>query len=280
MIYLNFNLKKIDEAKTTEISVSLVAMSGNNNSNEIKPEAVANSTPKPEEKPQPKAEEKIIEKIKSPQESVKNQVKPQPKKITKAMPAKSAAKPIAEKKIPEFKEEEKLEEKQDEAIKAKEDPVKNKNQDDSAKDVAKKEENLGAKQKSNEEQQENKQQSSAAEKVDSAADLDSINLSAREKLNIQSQLRRCYKRAIDESGIKNKIKISVQLHVSEDGYIDSNLDEITDKELYKNTANTAYKNAIESVRRAIELCNPLRNLPLDKYEIWKDETLEFSDDQN
>ena len=50
-----------------------------------------------------------------------------------------------------------------------------------------------------------------------------------------------------------------------------------DTERYDQEAN--YKITINNVRRAVELCSPLRNLPLEKYEIWKKVLLEFGEEQ-
>jgi hypothetical protein len=278
MIYANFNLQKIEEVKTSEISVSLIALNGNDNSQSIVENVAAPAPKEPEVK---KPEKKIVKEPekreeKSPTKSVKNQTKPQPKKMAKAKPAEAVAKPVVEKKINEFKKEEKPKEKQEEVKKIKEDKVKNNNEDEVQKEKVKKEKDLGAKEKANEEQKENKPEVTQQTASGSITDVDSVSLSAREKFNLQSQLRRCYKRALDENGgAKNKIKILLQIHVSEEGYIDSNLDEIIDVKLYNDLNNTYYKSAVDNVRRAIELCNPLRNLPLDKYEIWKDESLEF-----
>src|SRR5262249_46343504 len=40
-------------------------------------------------------------------------------------------------------------------------------------------------------------------------------------------------------------------------------------------SDTFYRTAAESARRAVLLCSPLRNLPPDRYDAWRDITLRF-----
>jgi hypothetical protein len=75
--------------------------------------------------------------------------------------------------------------------------------------------------------------------------------------------------------MQSKTKILIKVRVSEDGYIDSDLDEAIDIDRYNDPAETLYKIGVDNVRRALDLCSPLRNLPLDKYDIWKEVVLEF-----
>jgi cytochrome c biogenesis protein CcdA/thiol-disulfide isomerase/thioredoxin len=62
--------------------------------------------------------------------------------------------------------------------------------------------------------------------------------------------------------------------IDKDGYISSNLDELRKSENYK---DESHQIALENVKTAIDLCNPLSNLPSDKYDIWKEILLEFDD---
>ncbi len=275
MIYANFNLKEVDENKSSEIAISLVALNGDETSDEVNP--AANNEVKEEEK---KEEEKVEEpaaEAKSEKQSPKNEVKEQPKKLAKSKPADSIVKPVEEEKIKEFKHPEKQEKSQKEVAKAKTDEEVNDYQDDKKNDAFKKEKDFGSKKKFDEEKEANNQKNPVQNNARSMANnLENIDLSAREKFNIQSQLKRCYHRALDETKMDSKATILIKVRVSEDGYIDSDLDELIDINRYNNPSEIQYKISIDSVRRALDLCSPLRNLPLDKYDIWKEVVLEFN----
>jgi hypothetical protein len=101
------------------------------------------------------------------------------------------------------------------------------------------------------------------------------NLSTRETINIQSQLKLCYKRAIEESGFESKNKVVIKLQISREGYIENDLDEMIDLEKYNDPNFKDYKIVIDNIRRALDLCSPLRNLPIDKYDSWKEIILQF-----
>lgn len=101
------------------------------------------------------------------------------------------------------------------------------------------------------------------------------SLSARETINIQSQIKMCYKRALEESGFESQTKIVIKIQISIDGYIENDLDESIDFEKYNNPAFKDYKIIIDNVKRALELCSPLRNLPKEKYDSWKEVSLQF-----
>ena len=276
IIYANFNLKKVNDDKTSEIAISMIALNGSENSSDIKQGSAA-------EKEEKKEEEVKKEEIKQPQsqrKSKKNQIKEQPKKAAKSKPAKSVKKPESKEKIEEFKPEEKEELKQEEANKIKDDKQNNENQDEKKNEVKSKEADLGAKEKSNQEQeQSSKQNAKQGETIDLANSVESMDLSAREKFNIHTQLKRCFRRAIDETKLSSKMRVIVKVNISEDGYIDSDIDDLIDIQRYNDPKEINYKIAIDNVKRAINLCSPLRNLPLDKYDIWKEAILEFDEEQ-
>lgn len=276
VIYANFNLKKFDESKTSEIAVSLIAMDGDENSSKANSAAKEEETDSNDKKP--KKEEAQI--AKSQKKSLKNKVSEDPKKLAKSKPVKAIKKPIPEEKLQEFKHPEKAEEKQEDSPKLKEDKEKNEEQDKEEKKVAKKEKDLGAAQTANQNQNtKNEQNPKKSDAAELANNVENIDLSAREKFNIQSQLKRCYRRAIDETKLMSNIKIMVKVQISEEGYIESDIDEMIDMERYNNPTETGYKIVIDNVRRAIDLCSPLRNLPLDKYDVWKEAVLEFDENQ-
>ncbi len=103
-------------------------------------------------------------------------------------------------------------------------------------------------------------------------------LSIRETINIQSQLKLCYRRALEESGFQSNTKIIIRIEISQDGYIQNDLDEMVDIEKYNNPAYKDYKIVIDNIKRALDLCSPLRNLPIEKYDSWKEIILQFDVD--
>jgi hypothetical protein len=111
------------------------------------------------------------------------------------------------------------------------------------------------------------------EKNDEDKEIESLNLSAREKFNIQSQLKMCYSRAVKLSNAKNQVSLSVSISI--DGEINTDIEKIADLDRYGTDLN--YKIAIDNAIVALELCSPLRNMPMDKYDIWKEVVVEFGD---
>ncbi len=227
-IYNNFHSPEFDENKTSEISVSLVSMSGNQNSSSLKPLKKIS-----------KAREAKIEK-----KSQNNQPQQSNQEIKKTEQNFQNNEELGEK-SPTV--EEIIEEK--EAIK------------EEVKDT----------------KVTNASQSEISENGDeeTANTIASLDLSAREKFNIQSQLKMCYSRAVSETQLESNIKISLKVQISIDGYISSNLDSVLDEERYENPKESNYKIAIDNAKRAIDLCSPMRNLPIEKYDIWKEVLLEF-----
>ena len=110
--------------------------------------------------------------------------------------------------------------------------------------------------------------------INNIEDLESLQLSAREKFNIQSQLRACYKRSLANIPKSNYTAV-VTVTILQDGTIDFDSDNIIDAKLYNNPKDTNYKNRMDSILQTLELCSPLRNMPSDKYEIWREFTIEF-----
>lgn len=106
-------------------------------------------------------------------------------------------------------------------------------------------------------------------------DKEGSTLSIRETINIQSQLKLCYRRALEESGFESKTKIVIKIEISQDGYIQNDLDEMIDLEKYNNPVFKDYKIVVDNIKRALDLCSPLRNLPIEKYDSWKEIILQF-----
>ena len=275
VIYLNFNLRKPEENKTTEIAVSLVTLTGEEKSNIDQFPSAAKEESKKDEGAKKVEETKEAESTKI---TEKNKVKKSPKKLARAKVAKAVKKAVIEEKIKEFKPEEKEEIKQKDASKLQEDEVQNQNEDKEENDVPKKEEDSGAKKESTKESEEKKRENPKdSEMVNMPNSLENLDLSGREKFNIQSQLKFCYRMAQSESKLESKTKVVAKVQISRDGKISINLDDLINKLRYDDPDESDYRNTITNVKRALDLCSPLRNLPLDKYDIWKEVVLEFEE---
>lgn len=108
-----------------------------------------------------------------------------------------------------------------------------------------------------------------------APTLENSGLSSREKLNILTQLKACYQRAIQETKQRSNYGLIIQVSISVDGIIDGNFDSVIDQKKYHDPQNGDYKIMINNAKKALDLCSPLRNLPQDKYNIWKEIIVKF-----
>ncbi|GMO58428.1 MAG: hypothetical protein Ta2D_04210 [Rickettsiales bacterium] len=104
-------------------------------------------------------------------------------------------------------------------------------------------------------------------------DSNTISLSVREMQNIQQQIKNCYKRAIVKNKKDNKTIITLTIHIDKNGMIGLN-DYIINDSIEKQIEE-GYKIALENAKTALIYCNPLRNMPLSKYDLWKTMTLTF-----
>ena len=104
-----------------------------------------------------------------------------------------------------------------------------------------------------------------------------IGLSNREKFNLYSQVKSCFKRAIEESGKDSFKRILVKIKISENGFITSDIADLEEMIQFKEFEKEKFAISVYNTKRAIEICNPLRGLPKDKYEIWKEVILDFSE---
>ncbi len=276
VIYLNFNIEKFEETESKEVSVSLISLKGYEDANLLKPIEKPSSEVKKEEK-----EKKDITKseTKSEKKSDKDKIKEETKKTKKEQEAKTIKqkkikkkKKTAQKKTKNKKQQESDQKKK----KTKKDKKSNKNKENEGSKKA-----LGSKEKSDKEKEKSQKPSDKEDEksANMANSIENIDLSAREKFNIKSQLKLCYKRAIDETELKSNEKILINIKISKEGYISSNLDEIIDNKIYNNPEKSSYKIAVDQVKRALELCSPLRNLPLDKYAIWVEVLVEYRGDE-
>jgi len=158
--------------------------------------------------------------------------------------------------------------------------VAQKTDDETAKNITNDEENKSIETKSEAEEQAEEGRATGlealnAENISDVADLENLQLSAREKFNIQSQLRACYKRATINVAKSNYTAL-VKVVILPDGTIDFDAEKIIDSKRY-NAKDQNYKNRMDTVLQTFELCSPLRNMPSDKYEIWREFTIEFGD---
>lgn len=242
-IYISFNLKTPKKTNDSEVFISLVKMPL------YKPPTNKKKNP-PKANIKPKEifdKKKIKKKIKKALQKIKEVKKTEvvPEKKPKKKPKKKTRKKVKSKKrLKPFKQKE---------LKT-------------VKKTVKEKDNVPEK------KQEEKPSKKVAEK---ATELENLDLSAREKLNMRSQLKRCYSRAIREADFSSKTMISIVIQIDEYGYIESNLDTILDEKRYNDPEESSYKLAVDNIRRTINLCSPLRNLPTDKYDIWKKITLDF-----
>lgn len=235
-IYLSFNLKPVKKTNENEVLISLVKMSPYKPVTKEKKVVPEQIQTAENDKPQEQSKEEAIRK----EEILKKKtVKKNESKTKKQTPQKTkpkkTAKPLKKKPKPLKK-----------SIKP---PIK----------------------------QENTTQKEKPTKTieEKATELNNLDLSVREKLNMRSQLKRCYSRAIREADFSSKTMLSIVIQIDEYGYIDSNLDSIVDEKRYNDPEETNYKLAVDNIRRTINLCSPLRNLPADKYDVWKKITLDF-----
>lgn len=262
MVYINFNLKKADETPPKEIVVSLVMV--NEKQSFDKPKANESKRKKNSEKQKDIAKKQVKKKTqkkkatRKPKKKSKEKIK---KKKEKLKLKKPSGKSTSKNKVPKFKKNEKKKLLEDNQKKSEIDKKDQKKSLANKKDLKE----LKNTEKKNDE-------------ATSLSSLDNINLSAREKFNIQSQLKICYKKAIRDSKYKNfdqKVKLSIVAKFDKKGFITSNLEEVLSGEEYNNSQRKNYEPIADVITKALNFCSPMRNLPLDKYDIWKEVLLEF-----
>ncbi len=115
---------------------------------------------------------------------------------------------------------------------------------------------------------------SVSPKEDIINDLENLNLSAREKFNIQSQLKSCYHHSTANFS-ENKIPVTIKVRISADGTINFDAEKIIDMARYNDSKEINYHKMMDNIIATLEFCSPLRNMPSDKYDVWKEFTIEF-----
>ena len=258
VVYFNFNFTPLIEVKnTSKVAVSFVV--------KPKEDPIKNyDVPLPPDLELEIPEE--IEVLKTPE--IKPIVKKDPPKKKEIIKKQALQKPIQPKPKPTKKVIKEL-------SKQLEKPKKN-----LEKEVSKIDKNLIVEKK--EYNKEKEQQPSFVEN-----NISDLNLLVREKFNIQTQIKRCYKKSLKENG---NIKINVAAHISiaKDGSIDLEAVLFKDFSQYKflvsKSDKTAeernfvreYKRAMNIVKKALGFCSPMKNLPLNKYKVWKEIDLQFN----
>jgi len=98
-----------------------------------------------------------------------------------------------------------------------------------------------------------------------------LPLAENEKDAIRSQLIKCWDPPM---GAKDAPNLLVDLHVEmgEDGAV-TDVKFTGDESRYN--SDSFFRAAVDSARRAVKRCSPLKNLPADKYGSWKDMVLSF-----
>ena len=118
-----------------------------------------------------------------------------------------------------------------------------------------------------------KQKIYADEKI--VDDLEQINLSVREKFNIKTQLSGCFARFLKGKPATG-ISVVVKVNIASDGTIIFDFDKMVDAKRYEDVTQKNYKTTIDNIVFALELCSPLRNLPAEKYDVWREFSIKFS----
>jgi hypothetical protein len=124
----------------------------------------------------------------------------------------------------------------------------------------------------------------SSNKKDSSINFEANGLSTREKLNIQNQIKLCYQRAVIESRRSSEVAIVVKANILSDGTIIYNFDDQDRSQIYNSNSGLKQPNADLSIKyfvargnakRALDLCNPLRNIPSNKEQSLKEVLFEF-----
>ncbi|MES2676742.1 MAG: hypothetical protein V4612_00305 [Pseudomonadota bacterium] len=291
LVYFSFNFSPPPEVeKTSKIAISFVVKAGNSDNVNQAIKAVQTPAPAqapkevlpPQIKPTPKApEEKPIKKKSKPKPQPEKPL-PKPKAEAKKEQAKAPPKQTkpkekeAKTEANKVKEPNKKPDAKQEPEKPKEEKKKPEVKEEVKKEPAdKKVEEKPAAQTPAEEDEEDVEESELNQYSFTENTIESLDLLAREKFNIQSQIKRCYKKALDLSGSKNKTVINAHIVVGEDGFIDLSEVIIKDFQKYTDPKEVNFHQAVDVVIQSLKLCSPIRNLPQDKYDVWKEIDLQF-----
>lgn len=283
VIYLNFNFQEFIEIESEQpITVSFVAPNEDKNTESsnknIINEKIEDSLPikeepaKFKETPKPKEEKPIIPKPEPKKTEHKKEIpKPEPKKEEKK------EEKTEPKKQESVKEEVKKEEKKE--IKP---PVKEDKKPEPKKDEPKKEVKTETQPSETVKTQQDvgeKQITPDKKELGNVEKTETVNLSEREKFNVELQIKKCYKKAIRESAVVSNIPIKINIKLRIDGSINFSSLKILNGADFR-SAPQELANGINNTQKALQLCSPIRNLPKDKFEIWQEIELTFDSKEN
>ncbi len=93
------------------------------------------------------------------------------------------------------------------------------------------------------------------------------------RLTIRQQIELCWS---VPGGARDAENLTVRVHffLNSDGSL-ARPPEVVDQARMFAAGGDFYRTAAESARRAVLQCSPLANLPIDKYEYWREVTLTF-----
>lgn len=104
--------------------------------------------------------------------------------------------------------------------------------------------------------------------------IDEMDISGRVKSNLKLQITRCYKKHKGDSK-KLNMDISVNIGVSIKGIIDYDDVVFTNLIELSKLGEEELDKIKRQIVRAFKDCSPLRNLPEDKYEVWRQMNIKF-----
>lgn len=91
---------------------------------------------------------------------------------------------------------------------------------------------------------------------------------------IRYQIQRCWSVPAGARDAENLI-VRLRVYLNPDGSLQRAPD-ILDEARPSGVREEFYRAAAESARRAVQMCSPLKNLPVNKYEKWRELTLTFN----
>lgn len=105
-------------------------------------------------------------------------------------------------------------------------------------------------------------------------EINKIGISSREKSNLKFQITRCYQES--KKGFKKlNIDFNVNVQVKENGVIDYNNMVFTNQIALSKIDPKILSKITKSIAKTLKNCSPLRNLPKEKYDIWKKMNIKF-----
>lgn len=226
----------------TAISVEILPVTGVTN---IKP---SETPPAEEEKPEPKKQEaKHAPPVKT------SEPKPEPK---------PEAVPLPKKEDQKKKEEKKPEPKKEEKKKPKEDPLAA---------ILKAVKDTAQQQKKTDKKTEPKDDSSKSKSTSQSYN-PNLPLSMSEQDAIRSQIAKCWN---VPAGAKNahELAVTLSLQLDRDGSVLKV--ELASKSKDRYNSDSFFRTAADSAIRAVRQCSPLKDLPPEKYDTWRDIEMTF-----